>query len=47
MENKKKADIFRNGAGIKQIYIGNKQIYNRKGGYIYITLETEDIQEKR
>lgn len=40
------SDIFRNGAGIKQIYLGDKLIYDRIGSYIYIVLETMDKTEE-
>ena len=33
--------IFRGKQGIKQVYRGNKKIYERTGGYFYITLESE------
>lgn len=48
MENVKfeNENIFRNGAGIKQIFIGNKLIYSRKSSYIYINLENNQRQEK-
>lgn len=31
--------IFRCTQGIKTIYKGNKKIYDRKGGYLYITIK--------
>lgn len=40
------SDIFRNGAGIKQIFIGDKMIYDRKSSYIYIILENTQSTEK-
>lgn len=48
MENVKSEnnDIFRNGSGIKQIFIGDKLIYSRKSSYIYINLENNQEQEK-
>lgn len=33
--------LFRGKQGIKQVYRGNKKIYERSGGYIYITLESD------
>lgn len=34
------SELFRGKQGIKQVYHGNKKIYDRNGGYIYITLES-------
>ena len=33
--------LFRGKQGVKQVYRGNNKIYERSGGYMYITLESE------
>lgn len=32
--------LFKGKQGIKQVYVGNQKVYERKGGYFYITLES-------
>lgn len=32
--------LFIGKQGIKTVYLGNKKIYERPGGYFYITLES-------
>lgn len=31
--------IFKGKQGIKQVYVGNKKVYERQGGYFYIMFE--------
>lgn len=33
--------LFKGNQGIKQVYRGDNKIYERSGGYIYITLESD------